>query len=251
MNIRPFLHDGFQLRVDRIGTSGQPIIVIDNFLLDAGLMVEYAATEARFGPAGALYPGIQAPIPSPYPFFAHFFTRSLIPEIFGLGALDVVDCRSNFSMMLKTADQVGVRQRLPHMDMVEPNHIVLLHYLFSDKNSGTSFYRHRSTGFEIMEKPQRGPYEAALGDEILRHPQTDYIHGDTEIFERIGAYEAVFNRAILYRSNILHAATIPPDFAPSEDPRNGRLTANTTFFYAEPVGFFGKGYYRYNHLHTT
>jgi hypothetical protein len=244
MNIRPFLHQKAQIRVDKVGRAGAPVIVIDNFLLDADRMVDYAATEARFGPAAALYPGIQAPIPSPYPLFAHFFTRTLIPENFGLGALDVVDCRSNFSLMLKSADQVGVRQRLPHMDLVEPNHIVLLHYLFDDASGGTSFYRHRATGFEIMEKPEREIYEAALKEEIARHPQSDYIHGDTEIFERIAGYEAVFNRAIIYRSNCLHAAMVQPGFVGSDDPRTGRLTANTTFFYADPVGFFGEGYYR-------
>lgn len=241
MNIRPFLHGKVQMKVDKIGTRESPVLIIDNFLLDADRLVEYAATEARFGPASALYPGLQAPIPAPYPHFVHNFTRALIPQIFGLGQFDVIDCRSNFSMITVPPDKVGIRQRLPHMDLIDPNHIVLLHYLYDDPNSGTAFYRHKGTGFEQMNEQQRVVYEAQLKDEIPRHPQADYIGGNTAIFDQIACYPAVFNRAIIYRSTNLHAACVPADFAYSEDPRRGRLTANNTFYYGDAVAFFGEG----------
>jgi hypothetical protein len=241
MNIRPFLHGKAHMTVERIGTSGSPVLIIDNFLLDADRMVDYAATEARFGPAAALYPGIQAPIPAPYPHFVHNFTRAIIPEVFGLGSLDVVDCRSNFSMITVGPDKVGIRQRLPHMDLIDPNHIVLLHYLYDDSEGGTAFYRHKATGFEQMNQEQRTIYEARLKEEIARHPQDGYICGDTPIFEQIANYPARFNRAIVYRSTNLHAACIRPDFSYSEDPRKGRLTANNTFYYGDAVSFFGQG----------
>lgn len=228
------------MRVEKVGQAGAPVVVIDNFLLDADRMVDYAAAEARFGKAGALYPGIQAPIPAPYPLFAHFFTRSIIPQAFALGSLDVVDCRSNFSMITVPPGEVGIRQRIPHMDLLDPNHIVLLHYLYDDPNGGTAFYRHRETGFEVMNKDQRVIYETMLKDEIERHPQTDYIHGDTPIFEQIAAFGAAFNRAIIYRSTSLHAAMVRPGFVYSSNPRTGRLTANTTFFYGDAVSFFGE-----------
>lgn len=239
MNIRPFLHDKVQMNVEKIGTSRSPVLVIDDFLLDADRMVEYAASEARFGPATALYPGIQAPIPAPYPHFVTQFLRSIIPEVFGLGGLGVVDCRSNFSMITVPPDKVGIRQRLPHMDLIDPNHIVVLHYLYDSPEGGTAFYRHRGTGFEQMNQEQRVIYEAQLKDEIPRHPQEDYIGGDTPIFERIAAYPARFNRAIVYRSTNLHAACVPPGFSYSEDPRKGRLTANNTFYFGDVASFFG------------
>ena len=68
-------------------------------------MVEHAATQSRFTPATALYPGIQAPIPTPYPLFAHFFTRAMIPEVFGLGDRDVIDSRCTFSIVTNAAGQ--------------------------------------------------------------------------------------------------------------------------------------------------
>ena len=104
---------------------------------------------------------------------------------------------------------------------------------------GTAFYRHRSTGYEVMSVDQRERYETLLKGELQATPPTDYIGGDTPIFEQIASYDAVFNRAVLYRSTSLHAASVPPGFAYSPDPRKGRLTANTTFFYGDQVSFFG------------
>lgn len=239
MNIRPFVHPNIQVKAERIGKEGGVVVTIDNFLLDADQMVEYAAKGAYFTPAGALYPGVQSPLPAPYPLYAHFFTQALIPEAFSLGSLDVIDCRATFSMMTVPPEKVGIRQRIPHMDMPDPNHIVLLHYLFDDPDGGTAFYRHRKTGFESMNPEQRKVYEEVLKDEIEAHPQDEYICGTTPIFEQIARYPAVFNRAILYRSHTLHAAAVPPGYALSRDPRQGRLTANTVFRFGDADSFFG------------
>ncbi|MDB5362756.1 MAG: hypothetical protein JWO51_4053 [Rhodospirillales bacterium] len=239
MKIRPFLHKDFRMRVDHIGVQQAPVIVIDNFLLDADQMVEHAATHSRFTPATALYPGIQAPIPAPYPLFAHFFTRTMVPEVFGLGDRDVIDSRCTFSIVTVPPDKVGLRQRIPHTDFLDPNHIVLLHYLYDAPGGGTAFYRHRSTGYEVMSVDQRERYETLLRAELEQAPPAGYIGGDTPIFEQIAAYDAVFNRAILYRSTSLHAASVPQGFSYSPDPRKGRLTANTTFFYGDAAAFFG------------
>ena len=239
MNIRPFVHPNIQVKAERIGTEGGVVVTIDNFLLDAGQMVDYATRGAYFLPAGALYPGVQAPLPAPYPLYSHFFTKALIPDAFGLGDLDVIDCRATFSMMTVPPDQVGIRQRIPHMDMPDPNNIVLLHYLFDDPEGGTAFYRHRKTGFESMDPERRKIYEEVLKDEITAHPQEGYICGDSPIFEQIARYPAVFNRAIIYRSHTLHAAAVPPGYVLSRDPRQGRLTANTVFRYGDAQALFG------------
>jgi hypothetical protein len=239
MKIRPFLHKDFRMRVDHIGTQQAPVIVIDNFLLDAEQIVEHAATSAHFDPAAALYPGVHAVVPSPYPMFVHFFTRTVIPEVFGLGDRDVVDCRCTFSMVTTRPGQVGVRQLIPHTDFLDPNHIVVLHYLFAGPHGGTAFYRHRATGYEGAGVEERDRYEAMLKGELAAHPPRDFIHGSTPIFEQIASYEPAFNRAIIYRSTSLHAASIAPGFTYDPDPRKGRLTANTMFYYADQASFFG------------
>ena len=53
-----------------------------------------------------------------------------------------------------------------------------------------------------------------------------YIRGDTALFERTASVAARFNRAIFYRSNLLHSGDIAADAGLSPDPRRGRLTAN-------------------------
>ena len=51
------------------------------------------------------------------------------------------------------------------------------------------------------------------------------------MFERTQTFAAVFNRVLIYRSINLHSADIGPAFAFDADPRRGRLTANTFFYY--------------------
>ena len=57
--------------------------------------------------------------------------------------------------------------------------------------------------------------------------QFNYMNGDSNLFERTGKVDAKFNRAIFYRSNILHSGNVQAGIDLSEDPEVGRLTANT------------------------
>jgi hypothetical protein len=52
------------------------------------------------------------------------------------------------------------------------------------------------------------------------------------LFERIASYEAVFNRALIYRSACLHSGDVVSGAPIVADPRNGRLTANSIFLFA-------------------
>ena len=72
-------------------------------------------------------------------------------------------------------------------------------------------------------------FRAALDADLRRHglPDAAYIAGDTPVFERLAVHAGRFNRAILYRSNTLHCADLPPDLSFDPDPVTGRLTVNT------------------------
>lgn len=48
-------------------------------------------------------------------------------------------------------------------------------------------------------------------------------------FERIVEIDALFNRMIVYPSNILHSGNIPPKFNFDPHPASGRLTLNHLF----------------------
>jgi hypothetical protein len=50
--------------------------------------------------------------------------------------------------------------------------------------------------------------------------------GSDDFFEQIGAVEAVPDRMIIYQGSLLHSGIIPKASNFSEDPREGRLTAN-------------------------
>jgi hypothetical protein len=230
-SIRP--HDRFQLRVDRIGREGAPVVLIDNFIQNVDELVADAVAQAPFHPVGSFYPGLRTAVPMPYPLAVYQLLRGIIPEIFGLQGLDVVDSRCNFCLITKPAAEVGVRQRIPHCDAPELSVIVVLHYLFEQPFGGTSFYRHRQTGFEMVTADRKPHYEHILADQLKRHAPTDYIEGDSPLYECIAAYPAAYNRALIYRSASLHTANVGADFSYSADPARGRLTANSSLLYGQ------------------
>jgi hypothetical protein len=225
------LHDRLRVRVDRLGNEGIPVIVIDDFLHDAEHLVEYAARVSGFRRSPEIYPGHRAPIPMPYPLAVRTLLDAAMREVFGLGGLDVIDSRSDFSIVTKRPGDIPARKRVPHTDTSDPNFIVVLHYLCTGRHGGTSFYRHRATSFETVAAARKPSYLERLEAELDAAAPDDYAVGDTAIFERIAGYEAVFNRAIIYRGIDIHGADIPADFAFDPDPRAGRLTANTSFLF--------------------
>ena len=52
------------------------------------------------------------------------------------------------------------------------------------------------------------------------------MNGSNEYFEQIGMVEAVPDRMLIYHGSLLHSGVIPPGMPLTEDPREGRLTAN-------------------------
>lgn len=217
---------GWQVTVERHGVEAQPVVVIDGFAPDAQRFRDDAGF-LSFRPIGEHYPGIRAPV-------AVAMLRGLLAdlapvarEVFGLDALEVVD--AFYSLVTTPPAALAPIQRLPHFDEVSPQRLALLHFLSADERTGTAFYRHRSTGYESVDAARLAGYGAALQVDIARHgmPAPAYIGGDTPIFEQVGWQRGAFNRALLYRSNTLHCALIPPDMGLSDDPLAGRLTVNT------------------------
>jgi hypothetical protein len=105
--------------------------------------------------------------------------------------------------------------------------LALLHYLRVPAETGTAFYRQRSTGIERVTKSNLELFvETAKADVATLPPDSGYICGSNHFFEEIGAIEAVPDRLIIYQGSLLHSGIIPPLMALSADPRLGRLTAN-------------------------
>lgn len=211
-----------------VGHEQEPLITIDGFAPDPAAL-RAAAAAAKFVSAGAHYPGIRAPLPPDYlatqlPIMARAITRHMAR----CRRIHVVD--ASFSMVTAAPAALSLRQRVPHVDAYGRERIALVHFL-SDHPDGTAFYRHRATGFETVNDARAPRFFAGLETELADAP-AGYIAGDTPLFERTAVVAAAPNRALLYRSYMLHSGAIAPDADLSPEPMRGRLTV-TGFFAIE------------------
>lgn len=207
----------------RIGTERQPIAIVDHFHPDHRALLDFAAT-ARFTPAFRRYPGVRATLPDDYFRAVRPSLSRVLAHVFGhRGGVALLD--ASFSMVTLPPERLSIEQRLPHFDAVEQDRIALVHYLGVGDSGGTAFYRHRATGYETIDATRAPAYLDAVRDEVGRAPPPPaYIDGSTPAFEQVSAVEPRCNRAVIYRSALLHSGLIPPGAVPSSDPAKGRLT---------------------------
>jgi len=213
-----------------VGAERAPVLVIEDAAVDPQALIDCAAQEAAFvAPKGGsnFYPGLLAPAPLAY---VEALARVLDPHIrqaYALEDLGLANASCNFSLATLPPERLNLAQRLPHVDTVDPLQFAVLHYLCDGVFGGTAFYRHRATGFERLSQDRLETYQSALDQEIsVTPPAAAYVGSDSPLFEQTAELEAVFNRVIVYRSQVLHSGQIPPNTPLSPDPRRGRLTAN-------------------------
>jgi hypothetical protein len=224
------LNARLRVSLERIGREGEPVLIVEDVLRAPENLIDYAADEVSFAPAWGPqggYPGIRAPAPLNY---VETLVRSLSPvmeKAFALDNVALARAECNFSLVTLPPAGLAPLQRIPHVDTTDPLQFALLHYLCPPGFGGTAFYRHRATGFEALT-PERVPaYEAARERELAGMQATSaYITSDTDHYQQTAAFEAGFNRLIVYRSRILHSGQIDSPVALTPDPRRGRLTAN-------------------------
>lgn len=214
-----------QHRVDYIGNARAPVLVIENAWPDPHELIDIAAAKTDYSARSLYYPGIRSSAP---PAYAHAILAQLhdaIRATFGLGEMVIAD--ATFSLVVTPPDKLVPFQRVPHFDSVDQHRIAVLHYL-SDLG-GTSFYRHRSTGTEIVTAETQEHYMRTVNAEVRagNMPPAQYVEGDTPLFERIARYDAECNRMLVYRGSMLHSVNVPADFVPDANPRTGRLSLNT------------------------
>jgi hypothetical protein len=207
----------------RIGTERQPIAIVDHFHPDPDGLRTFAAA-ARFEPARRQYPGMRAALPDDYFDAVRPALSQVLVHVFGhrrgIALLD-----ASFSVVTTPPERLSIEQRLPHFDAVDPNRIALVHYLGADDGGGTAFYRHRATGFETIDAHRAPTYLDMLNAEVSAAPPPPvYIAGSTAQFEQVSAVDARRNRAVIYRSALLHSGAIPADAVLSDNPARGRLT---------------------------
>ena len=207
----------------RIGLERQPIAIVDHFHPNSSSLRAFAAA-AQFEPARRHYPGVRAALPDDYFQAVRPALSQVLAGVFGHRAgIALLD--ASFSIVTTPPDALSVQQRLPHFDAVEADRIALVHYLGGEACGGTAFYSHRATGFETIDGTRAPAYlNAVRAEAISAPPPPAYIDGPTPFFEQISSVEARPNRAVIYRSALLHSGKIPATATLSADPLRGRLT---------------------------
>lgn len=218
-------------RVERIGREGEPVVVIDDFAADPDAL-RAAAAEQAFAADGTYYPGVKAPVTDSWFDACGATLVAVLRDVFGYGPAGVSG-GAWYQLVTTPPAALSLVQRLPHVDATAPDRVALVHMLTRDDHGGTGFFRHRATGFETIT-PARGPsFQSALSAETARTPPAAaYLADGAPWFERIAAVAPAYNRAVIYRSRLLHCGLIAADAPLSADPRAGRLTVG---------GFFANG----------
>ncbi|KQN80615.1 DUF6445 family protein [Sphingomonas sp. Leaf62] len=207
----------------RIGVERQPIAIVDHFHPDPDGLRDFAHA-AYFEPARRQYPGVRADLPETYFHAIRPALTNVLTHVFDhRGGVSLLD--ASFSVVTAPPATLNIEQRLPHFDAIDPARIALVHYLGTEDRGGTAFYRHRSTGFETIDAGRVSAYLDAVNGEVATAPPPPaYIDGSTDRFEQVSMVDSRYNRAVLYRSALLHSGAIPPDTVLSADPAQGRLT---------------------------
>ncbi len=214
-----------------VGNELEPIVIVDNLLRYPEALLQFAESGFSFQKdAKDFYPGIRKPLA---PVYAENIYRHLMETLWtyfsSKPTVNIKLLSSVLSLTTTAPKDLRPIQSVPHFDSFLANNIAGVHYLCGSQFGGTSFYRHNSTGFETLDAQRILQYAPKLKREVMQSSTDtfEYINGDTGIFTRIASIEAKFNRAIFYRSNILHSGNIQTETGLSENPRSGRLTANT------------------------
>lgn len=218
-----------RIRIVPVGRSREPVVVVEEALLDPQSAIEQAARlsfEAADEGRGG-YPGLRAKAPRALAGLLVDGTMPLIERVFGLRPSSLSGFDASFSIVTAAPETLHPMQRIPHIDTRDPRRIAILCYLARHSIGGTAFFRQVSTGIEQVDPDSFGAYEAARRSDLARLPPGgSYPGAGTPGYSETAHFEARFNRLLVYRSCSIHSGTIPSDAALSADPRRGRLTVN-------------------------
>ena len=213
----------------RIGAHLSPVVVIDAFSGTVGEIVETAAALAPFGrPREGYYPGLRRVLDERDGAAWDYVARTLnavspfVGGGFDADRFDLIE--ASFSMVTDAPGRLAPAQRGPHFNSTDPDYLAILHYLHVSADTGTAFYRQRSTGIERVDAGNVDRFIAAARREGVE--LEGYTSGSNRHFEQVAAVEGVPDRLIVYQGCLLHSGVIPAQMTFSVDPRRGRLTAN-------------------------
>ena len=215
----------------RFGNGQIPVVVIDDFSGSLEHILEIAEELAPYPRHTNYYPGLRRIFTAADTAANAYAEESckraaqFIASAFDIDVFDLLE--ASFSMVTLKPTELTQPQRAPHFDTTDQKQLALLHYLRAPYNSGTAFYRQRTTGIERVTKLNVSVYVPVAEVQNAQLPaDSGYFHGSDEFFEQIGAVEAVPDRMVIFQGSLIHSGMIPPDMPLTGDPSQGRLTAN-------------------------
>ena len=219
------LGSDIKVQLRQIGDERQPLLVVDNVLQDPDAMIDAARAAGFYTPEHTHYPGLNAPLPESYYRTVITALRGPIEAAFGLSQAAYLTYFGFFALATTGVADAEPIQKIPHHDAPDPGRLAMVHYLCRGDFGGTGFFRHKATGFETIDASRHAAYVAAAQAELDAGEPAAFPGGEMANYEQIGEADMVFNRLILYRSHVLHAALLDAEPG-SADPARGRLTAN-------------------------
>jgi hypothetical protein len=210
------------VEVMQIGRRGIPVVRVDNVLCNPDEVAALGLAQAYSQDRNNFYPGVRAPLPAAFSAALRDWLGRVLRREF-----DGDD--SYFSVVTTASADLLPIQRIPHYDSTDPAIFAAVIYLCDSRFSGTSFYRHRRTGYEEITEENRRNYQLAMDTDMRLHgpPKRQYTNGDSPLYEVIYSNELKFNSAILYPGRLLHAGNFPPTFTPPESKDEWRLTVTS------------------------
>ncbi len=221
------LNSEARIDIKRIGNEGSAVFIVDNALSHPEVLVEYAMTVAEFGapPENSRYPGLVATLPDAYRDTVLGALRAPMVELFNMNPDFRFASYGFFGLATVPHERMAARQAAPHIDSHKMASFASVHYLSGAQFGGTSFYRHKATGFEVIT-PIRSDKFRHVRQEELAQRDGQPVAAVEAFYEEIAYVEPVFNRLVFYRAGQLHCARMTNETGLTSDPRNGRLTAN-------------------------
>lgn len=214
-----------QIRASLIGSEQQPLLVVDDFWPEPAQLLRYALQQGNVAAAAGLYPGLRSPAP---PVFGTALLQQLgavMQQLFGVSAEQITQIDSYYSLVCTPAAQLSPLQAIPHFDRPQPRDLAVIYYLCDEQHGGTSFYRHRRSGFEAILPERQQPYQQQLAADFRQFGKpSGYINGDTPMFQRIASVPARRNRLVMYRCSSLHSGDIAENYSYNLNPATGRFT---------------------------
>lgn len=220
-------NDRAEAKLTRIGRREIAIVRIDDALCHPQSVAALGFTQPYTADRGNLYPGLRSAMPEGFSISLRSWLTPILQRSGLLENGQVIHHDSSyFSIVTTPSNDLLPIQRIPHYDSTDPRLLAIVIYLCDSRFSGTSFYRHRRTGYEEITEENRENYQVALDYDMRMHgpPPREYMNGDNRLFEVIFRNELSFNSAIVYPGRVLHAGNIERHFEAPKDKSRWRLT---------------------------